>query len=46
MLNLNVDMSRLETAAEATREVLRSFGMESQPPEEKTTAEPSYRWHV
>jgi uncharacterized protein (TIGR00162 family) len=46
MLNLNVDMSRLETAAEATREVLRSFGMESQPPEEKTTEESSYRWHV
>jgi len=46
MLHLNVDMSRLETAAETTREILRSFGMETQPPEEKTNEEPSYRWHV
>jgi len=45
MLHLNVDMSRLETAVEATREILRSFGIQSQPPEEKTN-EPSYRWHV
>jgi proteasome assembly chaperone (PAC2) family protein len=46
MLHLNVDMNRLETAAETTREILRSFGMESQPPEEKANEEPSYRWHV
>jgi uncharacterized protein (TIGR00162 family) len=46
ILHLNVDMSRLETAAETTREILRSFGMETQPPEGKTNEELSYRWHV
>ncbi len=47
MLHLKVGTENLETAAEATREILRSFGMETQPPlEDKTAEEPSHRWHV
>lgn len=46
MLNLNVDMSRLDTAAVATREILASFGMVAEPVEEKTAEEPEHRWHI
>jgi len=46
ILHLNVNMSRLEVAAEATRDILRSFGLVVQPPEEKAAEEPHYRWHV
>jgi len=46
MLHLNVDMSRLDMAAEATRDILGSFGMVAQPIEEKRAEEPRYRWHI
>jgi uncharacterized protein (TIGR00162 family) len=46
MLNLNLNSSRLERAAEATREVLRSFGIGPRPTEEEISEQPSYRWHV
>ncbi len=45
MLNLKVDMNRLDTAAETTREILESFGLVAQPAEEKRKEEP-YRWHI
>jgi proteasome assembly chaperone (PAC2) family protein len=46
MLHLNLDMSRLDQAAETTRDILGSFGMVAQPMEEKKTEEPSHRWHI
>jgi len=46
LLHLSVDISRLDLAAEATRDILGSFGMVTQPSEEKTTEEPRYRWHI
>ena len=45
MLNLKVDMNRLDAAAETTREILESFGLVAQPAEEKRKEEP-YRWHI
>jgi len=44
MLNLKVDVSRLEVAAETTREILESFGLITQQPQEKTREEP--HWHI
>jgi len=47
MLHLKVDTSRLDEAAETTREILGIFGMVTQPKEEKTVGEePRYRWHI
>jgi len=46
MLHLNVDMSRLEVAVEATRDILGSFGMVAQPEEEKKIEEPRYRGYI
>jgi len=47
MLHLKVDMSRLDVAAETTRDILGTFGMVAQPKEEKTTEEePQHRWHI
>jgi len=47
MLHLKVDMSRLDVAAETTRDILSTFGMVAQPKEEKTTEEePQHRWHI
>jgi hypothetical protein len=45
MLNLKVDMNRLDSAAETTREILESFGLVAQPIDEKRKEEP-YRWHI
>ncbi len=45
LLHLKVDVEHLEKAAETTREILRSFGMDTHAPEEKTE-EPTRRWHV
>jgi len=45
LLHLTVDMNRLDVAAKTTRDILESFGMVSQPPEEKRKGEP-YSWHV
>jgi len=47
MLHLKVDTSRLDVAAETTRDILSTFGMVTQPEEEKTTEEgPQHRWHI
>jgi len=47
MLHLKVDTSRLDVAAETTRDILGTFGMVPQPKEEKTTEEePQHRWHI
>jgi len=47
MLHLKVDLSRLDVAAETTRDVLGTFGMVPQPKKEKTTEEePQHRWHI
>lgn len=47
MLHLKVDMSRLESAADTTREILSTFGMVAPPKEEKRVEEePRYRWHI
>jgi hypothetical protein len=43
MLNLKLDTSRLEVAADNTREILESFGLIPQPAE-KAREEP--RWHI
>jgi uncharacterized protein (TIGR00162 family) len=45
MLHLTMDMNRLDVAAKTTRDVLESFGVVSQSPEEKRKEEP-YSWHV
>ena len=45
MLHLEVDMNRLDAAAETTREILESFGLVAQPTEEKRKKE-TYRWHI
>ena len=44
MLHLKADMTRLDKAAESTREILKSFGMTSQPTEEKEKE--SYSWRI
>jgi len=47
MLHLKVDLSRLDVAAETTRDILGTFGIVAQPKEEKTTEEePQHRWHI
>jgi len=45
MLHLNVDLSRLDIAAEATRSILESFGIITQPTEE-ARKEPRFRWLI
>jgi uncharacterized protein (TIGR00162 family) len=45
MLHSTIDLNRLDVAAKTTRDILESFGMVSQPPEEKRKEEP-YSWHV
>ncbi len=47
MLRLRVDLSRLDVAAEATRNILKSFGLETRPIEEKKAREESRsRWLI
>ncbi|MFQ6086672.1 MAG: PAC2 family protein [Candidatus Bathyarchaeia archaeon] len=46
MLRLNVDLSRLDLAVEATRKVLESFALAAQPREEERREEPRFRWHI
>jgi uncharacterized protein (TIGR00162 family) len=46
MLHLKADMSRLDKAADSTREILKSFGMTSQPTEEKEKEKESYSWRI
>jgi uncharacterized protein (TIGR00162 family) len=45
MLHLNIDMNKLDLAAETTREILESFGMVTQPAEEKRREEP-HGWRI
>lgn len=45
MLHLKVDMDKLDSAADKTREVLESFGMITQPSEEKRKEEPT-GWRI
>lgn len=45
MLNLKVEMDRLDSATKTTGEILESFGLVAQPKEEKRKEEP-YRWHI
>ena len=45
--HLKVDTSRLDAAAETTRDILGTFGMVAQPEEEKIAEEePRGRWHI
>lgn len=47
MLRLKVDLSRLDVAVEATRDILESFGLETRPIEEKKAREESRsRWLI
>jgi len=49
MLHLKVDLSRLDVAADTTRDILGTFGMVPQPKEKKTKTteeEHGYRWHI
>lgn len=46
MLSLKVDLSRLDMAAEATRNIIESFGLIKPSPKEKTREESGFRWHV
>ena len=45
MLHLKVDMDKLDSAADKTREILESFGMITQPSEEKRKEEPT-GWRI
>lgn len=45
-LNLNVDLSRLEVAAEKTKKLLESFGLIRIAGEEKKREEQQFRWFV
>ena len=46
MLHLNVNLSRLDVAAEATRKILESFGLLESPSEERRKEESEFRWFV
>jgi len=46
MLQLKVDLAKLDTAAEATRNILESFGLTTPPTEEKAREEPRSRWLI
>jgi len=46
MLCLRVDLSRLDVAAEATRSILESFGLETRPIEKKVREESRSRWLI
>jgi uncharacterized protein (TIGR00162 family) len=46
MLRLKVDLSKLDTAAEATRNILESFGIGNLPTEEKTREKSRSRWLI
>jgi uncharacterized protein (TIGR00162 family) len=46
ILHLKADMTRLDKAAQTTHEILKTFGMTTQPPEEKTKEKESYPWRI
>lgn len=45
-LNLNVNLHRLDVAAETTRNILESFGLTHQQTEEKEKEESRFRWFI
>lgn len=45
-LNLNVDLSRIETAAQKTQRMLEAFGMVEKVREEKKKEEQQFRWSI
>jgi proteasome assembly chaperone (PAC2) family protein len=45
ILRLKVDLNRLDMAAEATRNILKSFGLIS-PPTEERKEESGFRWLI
>jgi proteasome assembly chaperone (PAC2) family protein len=45
-LNLNVDLSRLEVAAEETKRILESFGLLKNVVEIKKKEEQQFRWFI
>jgi uncharacterized protein (TIGR00162 family) len=45
-LNLNVDLSRLDVAAEKTKKILESFGLIKSGQEEKKKEEQQFRWFI
>jgi proteasome assembly chaperone (PAC2) family protein len=45
-LKLNIDLSRLDAAAEETKKILESFGMIRTVGEEKKKEEQQFRWFV
>jgi len=45
MLQLQADMRRLDKAVDSTRDILKSFGLATQPTEEKRKEEP-YGWRI
>ena len=45
-LNLNVDMTRLDVAAEETKKILESFGLIRTVGEEKKKAQQPFRWFI
>ncbi len=46
LLHLNVNLSRLDVAAEATRKILESFGLLEAPVNERRKEESDFRWFV
>jgi uncharacterized protein (TIGR00162 family) len=46
LLNLQIDLTRLDMAAESTRSILESFGLLEVPFEEKRKQETQFRWIV
>jgi uncharacterized protein (TIGR00162 family) len=46
LLNLNVDLSKLDTAAEETKKILESFGMIRSGAQEKKKEEQPFRWFI
>lgn len=46
ILHLKADMTRLDKAAETTREILKSFGMTTQPTEQKQKEKEQYSWRI
>jgi len=46
MLNLKLDLNRLDVAAEATSNILEHFGLVTPSPKEKSREESGFRWHV
>lgn len=46
MLHLKADMTRLDKAAETTHEILKTFGMTTQPPDKKAKEKETFTWRI